>query len=320
MFWRIVILFSCFCITNLEAKSSYQIPRVHKAPIINAVIEPGEWSDATTVELAFETNPGDSSPATVKTTAYMMEDGESVYFAFNAHDPNPEKILAFLRDRDGIFQDDFVGVIIDTFNDERRGFEFFVNPLGAQGDLTRDDSRHREDSSWDAVWESVGQVTDGGYVVEMAIPYRALRFPSELDEQTWGVNFLRIYPRESRVVMSDTPIDRDLDCTLCQVNKLTGMPNIETSNNLDVTPTLTYVNSRQREPQVNQDWQDSEIDTEPGVDVRWSMTENWVLNATLNPDFSQIDADAGQLDINTTFSLFFPEARPFFLDGAEYFS
>ncbi|MBV1911228.1 MAG: carbohydrate binding family 9 domain-containing protein, partial [Kangiellaceae bacterium] len=234
-------------------------------------------------------------------------------------DPNPEEILAFLRDRDRIFQDDFVGVVVDTFNDERKGFEFFVNALGAQGDLTVDDTRNREDSSWDAVWESLGRVTDDGYVVEMAIPYRALRFPAGLEKQVWGIRFLRIHPRESRAVYADSPTDRAQNCTLCIANKVSGMPNLESGNNLDITPTLTHVDAKHRDLDESTDWDDIS-DTEVGVDIRWAMTENWILNATLNPDFSQVEADAGQLDINTTFSLFFPEARPFFLDGAEYFN
>jgi hypothetical protein len=299
---------------------NYHIPRIDKAPVIDAVIDEQEWKNAKLVDLGYETNPGENIPARVKTTAYMMEDGENLYFAFKAYDPDPDKILAYLRDRDRIFQDDFVGVIIDTFNDERTGFEFFVNALGAQGDLTRDDARFNEDSSWDAVWESLGQVTEDGYVVEMAIPYRALRFPSGLEEQTWGINFLRIYPRDSRTSFSDRANDRNLDCLLCQTNKLKGMPKIEAGNNLDITPTLTYVRNESRDPKIEQSWQDSVSDTEVGADIRWSVTEDWILNATINPDFSQVDADGGQLDINTTFSLFFREARPFFLDGADYFA
>jgi len=322
MDWQKAVLVGClfFWCSITQAKETYEIPRISKVPVIDAVIDPDEWRDATQIKLSYETNPADNLPAKVKTTAYMMEDGEFIYFAFKAEDPNPDNILAFLRDRDGIFQDDFVGVIVDTFNDERRGFEFFVNPLGVQGDLTRDDSRFREDSSWDTVWDSLGQVTDDGYVVEMAIPYRALRFPSGLEKQTWGIKFLRIYPRESRITFSDSPSDRDKDCTLCQVNKVSGMPNIKAGNNLDITPTLTHVSAEQRDPENNTDWKNIASDTEVGLDVRWAMTENWILNATLNPDFSQVEADAGQLDINTTFSLFFPEARPFFLDGADYFS
>ncbi|MDQ7049714.1 MAG: DUF5916 domain-containing protein [Enterobacterales bacterium] len=304
---------------NLFAQGQYQIPRVEKAPIIDGVINADEWKHASQVELAYETSPGDSLPAKVKTTAYMMEDGQYLYFAFKAEDPEPEKILAYLRDRDSIFRDDFVGIIIDTFNDERRGFEFFVNPLGAQGDLTRDDSRFNEDASWDAVWDSMGKVTKQGYVVEMAIPFREIRFPSGLEEQTWGIQFLRIYPRDSRTVFSDSKNDRNLDCSLCQAKKLKGMPNLKMGQNIDVTPTLTSLSAEQRDPATSSAWQSNNA-TEVGLDLRWAMTENWILNATINPDFSQVEADAGQLDINTTFSLFYPEARPFFLDGADYFS
>ena len=302
-------------------KVTYAIPRVTSAPRIDGRMDGDEWQAASQVSLRYDISPGDNDPAPVKTTAYIMEDGEQLYVAIVAEDPEPEKIRAFLRDRDGIFQDDFVGIIIDTFNDERRGFEFFVNPLGVQGDLTRDDTQFREDSSWDTTWDSAGEVNGDGFLVEMAIPFRALRYTADLAEQTWGVQFLRIYPRDSRAVFSDSPSDRDLNCTLCQVHKMKGMPNLQvTGQNLDITPTLTYVNNETRDVVAAGDWQRATDEADLGVDLRWAMSEDWILNATLNPDFSQVEADAGQLDINTTFSLFFPESRPFFLDGADYFS
>jgi len=305
---------------NVQAKVTYDITRIQNAPVIDGKISKDEWQKATKVELAFNINPGDSVPAPVKTFAYMMEDGENLYVAFDAHDPEPEKILAYIRDRDSIFQDDFVGIIVDTFNDERRGFEFFVNPMGSQGDLTRDDTLHNEDSSWDTVWDSAGQVGSNGYTVEMSIPFRALRFAPDLAEQTWGIQFIRIYPRDSRMTLTDSPNDRKLDCTLCQINKVKGMPELQSSGaNFDITPTVTYVQSEERDVEANEPWNTVSDDFEFGGDFRWAMTEDWILNATVNPDFSQVEADVGQLDVNTTFSLFFPESRPFFLDGADYF-
>lgn len=304
----------------VSSKTTYTVNRITSQPTINGELSEGEWSQATQVELQYNINPGDSTPAPVKTIAYMMEDGENFYFAFKASDPEPEKILAYIRDRDRIFQDDFVGVILDTFNDERRGFEFFVNALGSQGDLTRDDILNNEDSSWDTVWDSAGQVHEDGYVVEMAVPFRALRFSPDLKQQTWGIQFLRIYPRDSRMVISDSPSDRKIECSLCQVNKVKGMPHLKsTSANFDITPTLTYVNSEERDVDPIGPWETVNDDLEFGADFRWAITEDWILNATINPDFSQVEADSGQLDVNTTFSLFFPEARPFFLDGADYF-
>lgn len=303
------------------AKQTYHIPRVNKAPTIDAVLDNGEWSSASQVEIAYNINPGNSVPAPVRTIAYMMEDGERLYFAFRAYDPEPEKIRAYFRDRDHIFQDDFVGVVVDTFNDERRGFEFFVNPMGSQGDLTRDDNLRNEDSSWDTVWDSAGQVVDDGYIVEMSIPYRALRFTAGLDKQTWSIQFLRIYPRDSRFVLTDNKNNRELDCEICQYNKVSGMSNIESTDaNFDITPTITYSKNEERELEPLGDWEETNNDIEIGADFRWAMTDDWILNATINPDFSQVEADAGQLDVNTTFSLFFPEARPFFLDGADYFN
>ena len=321
-------MFSRFTLTMLllatctiaNAKTTYSLPRINNAPNIDGEISHGEWDAAKTIELLYENDPGHSIKAPVKTIAYMMEDGENIYFAFKAYDPDTSKIRAFIQQRDGIFRDDFVGVIIDTFNDERRGYEFFVNPMGSQGDLTRDDTQQNEDSSWNTVWDSAGKVGDEGYVVEMSIPFRALRYAANLDIQTWGIEFLRIYPRDSRTVISDRKNDRKLDCSLCQSNKLTGMPQLKASStNFDFTPTATYVKSDKRGITPGSEWEEVTNEVEFGADVRWAVTEDWILNATVNPDFSQVEADAGQLDINTTFSLFYPEARAFFLDGADYF-
>jgi len=305
---------------SAAARNDYQIPRVETSPVIDAVIDVGEWEKASTVELGFEISPGENVGAKIKTTVLMMEDGKFIYFAFIAKDPNPENILVFLRDRDKIFEDDYVGIFLDTFNDERRGFEFFVNVLGVQGDRTIDDTQGFEDPAWDAIWQSHGQLTNEGYIVEFAIPFSTLRFTPELPEQTWGITFVRSYPRSSKMLLSDHPANRDQDCTLCQASKLRGMAYLESSGKLEITPALTHIRNERKDLEGNGDWQSANSDTELGVDIRWAMTENWIMNVTLNPDFSQVEADTEQLNINTTFSLFFPESRPFFLDGAEYFS
>ena len=129
------------------------------------------------VDLDYETRPGENIAARVKTAVYLIEDGENLYLAFDAEDPNPKAIRAYLRDRDTAWSDDFVGVALDTFNDERRAFQFFANPLGVQMDTTNDDVNRREDASWDAIWSSAGRIHDTGYVVEMQIPLNQLRFP-----------------------------------------------------------------------------------------------------------------------------------------------
>ncbi|NVJ59626.1 MAG: carbohydrate binding family 9 domain-containing protein [Gammaproteobacteria bacterium] len=318
LFLSSIIILSGFGASAISEKTTYDMPRVTKAPKIDGHLSEGEWKQAKQVKLHLETYPAENLPAPVETTAYMMEDGEYIYFAFDAKDNEPDNIRAYFRDRDQIFQDDFVGVIFDPFNADRRAFEFFVNPLGAQGDLTRDDTRNNEDSSWNTLWESAGQMKPDGYQVEIAVPYRSIRFPSGLAKQQWGIQFLRIYPREARKILSDSPNDRDLSCSICQYHKVEGFQNLTSSDHFELTPTLTLSQEETRDPITTNDW-DSENNSEVGLDARWAISEDWIANATINPDFSQVEADAAQLNVNTTFALFFQEARPFFLEGQDYF-
>ncbi|MUH71753.1 hydrolase [Psychrosphaera haliotis] len=287
---------------------------------IDGKLTEAHWQDATELTLPYNINPGINSPADVKTKVYLYENGKSLFIAFKADDPEPENIRAYFRDRDTIFQDDFVGIVIDTFNDNRRAYEFFVNPFGVQGDLVKDDTQGgNEDSNWDAIWHSAGEITETGYVVEMEIPFRALRFPAVEGKMDWGFQLLRIRPRDKRTVLSNSAMDRNLDCDICQYDKLTGLIATNSEQNIQITPTLTYLGNQFRDKQSN-DWNSIENKTDAGLDLRWGINDNVFLNATINPDFSQVEADAAQLDINNTYSLFVNEKRPFFLDGRDYFT
>ena len=187
------------------------LPRINAAVNIDGNLDDEAWLHALQVDISYETNPGENTPAKVKTVAYLMEDGTNLYIAFDARDPDPEAIRAFLRDRDSAYNDDFVGVVIDSYNDERRAFEFFSNPLGAQMDLTNDDVNQREDDSWNAIWDSAGRITDAGYIVEMEIPLNQLRFEKLDGKQTWGIDVMRVYPRDSRTRIGSNPLDRDVN-------------------------------------------------------------------------------------------------------------
>ena len=170
-----ILVAGLFSQTSL-AQSQYDIPRTKSKPAINGEIDEQEWDDALSISITVETEPGENVPAEVVTEGLVMEDGESLYVAFIAEDPRPEQIRAFYRDRDQLWDDDWVAIILDTFNDERRAFEFYVNPLGVQADDIFDDVNQRKDEAWDAIWDSAGQITDSGYLVEMAIPLNQLRF------------------------------------------------------------------------------------------------------------------------------------------------
>ena len=296
-----------------------EVPHVDEQYAIDGVLDDEIWASALTFDLLIETNPRENEPAAVVTHAYIVENGTALLVAFDAKDPDPTRIRAYLRDRDAAFNDDFVGIVIDTFNDQRRAFEFFVNALGVQMDLIQDDVRRNEDDSWDAIWDSAGTINDDGYTVEMAIPFNQLRFRRGAVEQTWGLDLIRIRPRENRTLLSISPRERGRNCYLCQLPKIRGFANAEAGIDLEVVPSLTATRVDTRDAASGR-MRAGPGDEEIGVTVSWGITPDLTANLALNPDFSQVEADVAQLDVNNQFSLFFPETRPFFLDGADYFS
>ncbi|MDJ0749636.1 MAG: DUF5916 domain-containing protein [Woeseiaceae bacterium] len=305
--------------TPVAWTSIAELPRTDREITIDGVIDEDAWRDATRIDIDTETRPGENIPARVKTVAYIVENGESLFVAFDAEDPEPQAIRAFLRDRDSAFNDDFVGIVVDTYGDGRRAFEFFVNPLGVQMDLTNDDVLQREDESWDAIWDSAGRIHDTGYVVEMEIPLSQLRFTKVDGRQSWGVDLLRFYPREHRYRFSNNPLDRNINCYLCQFQKLEGLENATPSRDLEIVPTLTALQTSSTDDPGITPLESGSTDIEGGLNVRWGITPDLTANLAINPDFSQVEADGAQLDVNNQFALFFPEKRPFFLEGADFF-
>jgi len=317
-----VVFASLLAASSVSAQDSpaFHIPRVNAAPRIDGDVRADEWAAASKVMLDTQFNPTAGLPAPVQTEAFIMEDGEYLYIGFIAEDPDPSQIRAFYRDRDQIGGTDYIGVSLDTFNDGVRSFNFLVSPLGVQYDAIADDLNDSEDDSWNALWESEGKIIDTGYMVEMAIPFKQLRFPSGAEEKVWGVRFIRDYPRDRRYRFSDSNVERDISCFVCQFQKASGFANVQPSRNIEVIPTITSRVQRSRPNPVVDSWADAEHETEAGMDLRWGINQDMYLNATLNPDFSQVEADSAQLDINNTFSLYYPEKRTFFLDGADYFN
>ena len=299
--------------------SAMDLPRVDAPITIDGKLDDDAWRHALKIDIDTETRPGENIPAKVQTVAYLLEDGESLFVAFDARDPDPSQIRAFLRDRDSAYNDDFVGIIIDSYNDHRRAFEFFSNALGSQMDMTQDDVNQREDDSWDAIWDSAGRINGEGYIVEMEIPLSQLRFPRVDGKQTWGVDVIRNYPRENRFRLSNNPIDREINCYLCQIEEVQGFENLDPSRDLEIVPTITASQTDQRDDPATDPMVSGDVEAEAGVSVRWGITPDLTANLAINPDFSQVEADVAQLDVNNQFALFFPEKRPFFLEGSDYF-
>jgi len=302
--------------------ASLAIPHSKEAIKIDGVLDDAIWRDALALPLTIETYPRENATPEVETIAYLVENGDQLLIAFDARDPEPDKIRAYLRDRDSAFNDDFVGVVLDTFNDQRRAFEFFINPLGVQMDLINDQVNGSESSSWDAIWDSAGQINDRGFAAEMAIPFSQLRFPRADGDQTWGIDVLRFRPRANRARISNNTQDRNLSCYLCQFDKFTGFANAEPGKAIEVVPTLTATRTDKppASPTTPGALEHGDFETEAGLGVRWGITPDLTLDLTFNPDFSQVEADVAQLEENTTFALSYPETRPFFLEGQDYYS
>jgi len=300
-----------------EPKRTYGVHPTTAAITVDGVLDEAPWQAAATFTLDYETFPAENAPPPVETEMWITYDDRNLYVAIRAQDPEPEKIYARVRDRDNAYRDDFAGVVLDTFNDERRAFEFFVNPLGVQLDLFQNDATGGEDESWDALWASAGRVTGGGYEAEMAIPFSSLRFPRASGPQTWGIDALRIWPRDTRRRFGLNKLPRGSNCYLCHESKLVGFEGITPGRNIEVDPTLTARGTESRDGGAGDFERETKVD--PGITGRWGVTPAITLNATINPDFSQVEADAAQLDVNTQFALFFPEKRPFFLEGADLF-
>ncbi len=303
----------------IKAKE-YRVEATSEAMRIDAVLDEAAWKTAQEMVFDAETSPGDNIVPPARTVGYMTYDSKNLYVAFHCFDPDPKKIRAHLSDRDSAYSDDFVGVVLDTFNDNRRAFEFFVNPLGVQMDLIQDDTNRNEDDSWDAIWNTAGRITADGYIVEMAIPFTSLRFPKTDAEQTWGVDMVRIYPRNSRARLGLQGQDRNRNCYLCQASRVTGFRGITPGRDVELDPTLTAQQTSLRRDFPSGDLSSGDTNVDLGLTARWGITPNLTLNAAINPDFSQIEADAVQLDINTQFALFFNEKRPFFLEGSDFFN
>lgn len=311
------MLNNAFANSHVKNTSKIEIPRVEGQITIDAKISEPQWRNAKKVLINNITRPHNNIPSSINTEALLMEDGNTLYIAFFAQDPEPEKIRAFYKDRDKVWGDDIVGIKIDTFNDQRSAYRFLVNPLGVKIDGVENEVTQRESDAWDGIWDAAGEITCDGYVVEIALPLSILNFTEKSTPQDWGIELVRFYPREESLRISNITIDRDNSCELCQLATATGFSGAKQGSNLIVAPSLVTGKSQERSANDSQ-WINT-TNTEASLDLRWGITPDVLLNATINPDFSTIETDSSQLNINNTFALFFQEKRAFFLDNADYF-
>jgi hypothetical protein len=323
--WAILILASVLAHGHSHAFDS---PDTTK-PVIRAVRINGDleltgklndprWELATPVEIKYEMQPGENTPAPQQTTVRVLFNSDYVYFGFDCQDTNPAAIRAHITDRDKMFDDDYAIVLLDTYGDYQRTYELMVNPYGIQGDLLRTGTN--EDDSFDMVWESAASVNDSGWTAEYAIPFKSLRFPP-LKEQRWVVLLGRNYPRASRAIFSWTPIDRNNPCLTCQGGILEGITGVQSVTSVDVLP---YIVGQQSGAlgdvsDPTSSFANGKLRGRIGGGIRYAPSPDLAVEGVINPDFSQVESDATQISVNSTFALFYPEKRPFFLYGTDLF-
>jgi len=295
-----------------------RIPKANEPIAVDGVLDEPAWEAAWSLELGYEVRPGENIPAVVRTVVLITYTDSHLHVGFRAFDPEPSAIRAHLSDRDNAWDDDWVGVVLDTFNDERRNYLLIVNPYGVQMDQI--EAYPNGGSVWDGIWNSAATITEWGWSAEMEIPFSTLRFQRSEGPQVWGFDAIRGYPRNIFRQFGAFARDRDNNCYLCQSVKIEGFEGVSPGRNLELVPTLTASRLDERPDVPNGPLEAGDVEAELGVTARWGFTPNLTLSVALNPDFSQVEADARQLAVNRPFALFFPEKRPFFMEGADFFS
>jgi hypothetical protein len=308
IFATALILLTGAAAAEPQAGENLKIPRLTAAPKIDGVIDPLYESQALKIENFVQLSPKENGAPSERTIAYLGFDAKNLYIAFRCMDSQPKKVRSSITNRDNIFDDDWVVIFLDTFNEKRRAFTFFLNPVGIQMDAIRTEGGGNDniDASWDTVFASDGRIDGQGYAVEAAIPFKSFRFPDS-DAKVWNIVLARNLPRTGEIIIWPA-MSRKIPGMLMQGGQVLIQGKVEKGRNLEIMPVLT---SLKREGQ--------KLDLEPGVNVKYGINSDMTLDFTANPDFSHIEADAPQIDVNLRYALQYPEKRPFFMEGMEIF-
>jgi hypothetical protein len=297
----------------VRAQAPLEPLRTDTPPVIDGNLDDAVWQESPYVTEFRTYAPDYGLELAGETRAYMAYDAENLYFAFRALDSEPDKIKRSISSRDNIARDDWVAINLDSFNDQQSLYAFYINPQGVQGD-----SRYAggvEDRSVDLVWYSGGRVDENGYSVEIRIPLKSIRF-AHADPVRMGVIFERHISRRSQYGTCPPLNPERGESWLTQMSPLV-FRDLERSTLFELLPAVTYSQRRAMdEGKLTTEQERGDI----SITAKYGITSDLILDGTYNPDFSQIEADAGQVDINLRYQLYFAEKRPFFLEGHEHFT
>ncbi len=287
-------------------------PRVERGPVVDGALGDSVWAVAAVLDSFTQLEPVEGPRDTTGTRCLVLYDDRYLYVGFRCP-ADPAQVRAPFLPRQDTDASDWVAVGIDAYHDRRRMAYFLSTPRGIQGDGMMVEGQD-DDDAVDFLFTSEGRVTADGYEVEMAIPFRSLRFPRK-NPLTFGFNAVRQVPGTGLFV-SWSPISSDSGPSIAQIGVLEGIVGIRPGRNLQIIPTVTGSRSGER---AGDGLRYAAPETRAGVSAKYGLTSSLTADLTVTPDFSQIEADAGVVDVNSRFAIFYPERRPFFLEGSEIF-
>ncbi len=295
---------------SIISRKTLQATRTADIPTIDGHLNDKAWINASVASNFVQVEPYNGAPASQKSEIKFIYDDEAIYIGAILYDTAPDSIISEFSKRDNMGISDNFGIHIDPFDDASTAYSFYVNPAGVQMDSkVGEDSRH-EDKSWDAVWESYTRFANNGWIVEIRIPYSALRFPKK-EVQFWGVNFFREIKR-FREISSWNFVDKEIAGTKTQSGQLEGISNIIPPLRLSAVPYLSgYIENNGEKEGWGKTYG-------YGMDIKYGINESFTLDATLIPDFSQVQSDDKIVNLSP-FETFYQERRPFFTEGTELF-
>ena len=321
----------------IPSRPTVRPTRTDTPPDIDGRLDDEIWKTAALITEFVQQSPLDGAPATEQTEVYVAYDADNIYFGFYAHYEDPSIMRANRVDRDRAQADDLITIYFDTFLDQQRGYDFDVNGYGVQGDgiISGGGGGGRwrgggggsggriphADRSWNTLFETGAQMVEDGFTAEMAIPFKSLRYPSRARDEAhqWGFQIVREVKGKDQENQVWAPMSRDESSFLSQMGVLDGMVNLSTSRNIEILPTFTTIRHGAIDATVPA-FVHQNTDPDAGMNVKYGVTSNLTADFTVNPDFSQIESDRTQIEVNQRFPIFYPELRPFFVEGAEIFN
>jgi len=311
----ILLILPCAAAAGNDINLSVVIPVFQGSMHIDGFLQEEEWNKATKIQDFYSYYPVDGQPASEKTGVMLIYNQSALYLAFICFDNDPQFIRATIAKRDDIFDDDHVTLFLDTFNNGKEAYEFDFNPYGIQTDGIYVDMIE-QNLKPDFIFYSKGRLFEKGYIVEVEIPFKSIRFPSNPD-MVWGFAFMRTIPHLDKTFIWPG-ISRQATTFVPQFGKLHGLSGIEPSHNFEILPEFWSIQQGTLNTTNNQ-FNEKAMEYEGGLNLKFGLSSNVTADLTYNPDFSQIEADADKIDVNRRFPLYYDEKRPFFLEGTNIF-